>query len=280
MAETATTWRVIRTAPASGAWNMALDEALLMSAAAKTSPPTLRFFDWAPPCLSLGYSQSADDVDHTALAAHGFGLVRRPTGGRAILHVDELTYSVALPDDDPLVAGGIVESYQRLSRALMRGLETLGLQVQSEPAEDSASRHQGAVCFEVPSHYEITANGRKLIGSAQVRRHGGVLQHGTLPLHGDIGRIVGVLAFDSAERRDRSHTRVYERATTLETVLGRRTGWAEAADAMQAAFAAEFGVALVVAAGPETSELAAAERLMATRYANAEYTFAARPPSS
>ena len=87
-------WRLLLSPAADGALNMAVDEAILLAVAEGASPPTLRFFDWTPPCLSLGYSQPAAEVDRSQLARLGYGLVRRPTGGRAILHTDELTYSV------------------------------------------------------------------------------------------------------------------------------------------------------------------------------------------
>ena len=190
------TWRLIRSVPAHGAWNMAVDEAILESTSHGINPPTLRLYSWAPPCLSLGYAQPASDVDLTALEVHGWDLVRRPTGGRAILHTDELTYSVCGPETDPVLAGDILSSYQRLSSAILSALQQIGLGVQALPKEkDDANTQPEPICFEVPSNYEITINGKKLVGSAQSRRKGGVLQHGTLPLTGDLARITQALNF-------------------------------------------------------------------------------------
>jgi lipoate-protein ligase A len=93
---------------------MAVDEAILESVAVGTSPATLRLYDWSPACLSLGYAQDAEDVDLERLRARGWDLVRRPTGGRAILHADEITYAVIGPASDPRFAGGILDSYRRL----------------------------------------------------------------------------------------------------------------------------------------------------------------------
>ena len=101
---------------------MAVDEAIQQTVAAEVAPPTLRFYAWEPPCLSLGRAQRVSDVDREALQAAGFGLVRRPTGGRAILHTDELTYSLDAPAAHPLLAGTIVESYRRLSTGLALSL--------------------------------------------------------------------------------------------------------------------------------------------------------------
>src|SRR3972149_8392190 len=179
-----TQWRLLRHPPAGGAWNMAVEEAILESARKGEAPPTLRLYDWQPACLSLGFAQSLTDVDASALQQRGWDLVRRPTGGRAILHTDELTYSVIGPTSEPRLAGSILESYQRLSQALLHSLELLGLPVrqQSRPSGSGNGQANNPVCFEVPSDYEIALGGKKLVGSAQARRKGGLLQHGSLPL--------------------------------------------------------------------------------------------------
>jgi lipoate-protein ligase A len=250
---------------------MAIDDAILRAVAEGLAPPTLRFFGWTPPCLSLGYAQPAGEVDRQRLARFGYGLVRRPTGGRAILHTDELTYSVIAPMDEPRVRGGVVESYQQLSAGLLAGLARLGLNVRADkeygPAE--AGMAKGPVCFEVPSNYEITVGAgqpRKLLGSAQVRKQGVVLQHGTLPLTGDIGRICDALVFDSEAERQRVRHRVHTRATTVAEVIGREVSWDEAAAALTQGFAAALN--LVLQEGPLTpAEITLAEQLRAEKYA-------------
>lgn len=227
-------WRLVLSEPLPGPANMAVDEAILRAVAAGQSPPTLRFFAWEPACLSLGYAQPVEDVDRQRLAGRGWGLVRRPTGGRAILHTDELTYSVIAPMDEPRVRGGVVESYRQLSAGLLRGLERLGLAPRAErKAAGGAPAGALPVCFEVPSDYEITAGGRKLLGSAQVRKQGVVLQHGSLPLGGDIARICEALRFEDEAGRAAVQVRVRARATTLAEVLGREVPWGEAADALR-----------------------------------------------
>ncbi len=235
-----TTWRLLHTDPTDGPMNMAIDEAIMLAVAAGESPPTLRFFAWAPPCLSLGYAQPMTDVDHERLAAHGYDLVRRPTGGKAILHTDELTYSVITPQTDPRVAGGIVEGYRRLSQGLVRGLELMDLIVQNarlpKSSETSEVLPENPICFEVPSNYEITLIGKKLIGSAQARKQGVVLQHGTLPLTGDITRICDVLSFADEAAREQAKERVRARAITLELALGVVVSWEQAANAMKHGF--------------------------------------------
>jgi lipoate-protein ligase A len=206
------TWRlIVDEEPRSGPANMALDQAIAESCAAGASPSTIRFYRWNPPAVSLGRHQAVTDVDLSAIDSLGYELVRRPTGGRAILHIDELTYSVAAAADEPRVRGGVMDAYLRLSNALLSGLQQLGLGDVDKAAGDTRTGSDvSPACFEVPSAYEITSNGRKLMGSAQSRRAGYVLQHGSLPLTGDITRLIDVLALPPDE------------AETLRTELGKR----------------------------------------------------------
>jgi lipoate-protein ligase A len=171
-------------------------------------------------------------------------VVRRPTGGKAILHTDELTYSLIYPQNHPLVAGDILSSYRRLSQALLGMLAKLGLGAELAPPPSQDMGPAGPVCFEVPSAYEITAGGRKLIGSAQVRRQKAVLQHGSLPLSGDLGRICEVLVFPDEAARQKARQDVLNRATTLEKALGARVSWEQAAQALVEAYQDSFGEAL------------------------------------
>jgi len=229
-------WRLLKTPPARGAWNMAVDEAILEAVGRGDSPPTLRLYAWEPPCLSIGYAQNIADVDRSRLIAHGWDLVRRPTGGRAILHTDELTYAIIGSHSEPLLTGGVMQSYQRIAEALLDALHHLGVPAQANSQATAKNPVSEAVCFEAPSNYEITVQGKKVIGSAQARRKDGILQHGTLPLRGDITRICNVLIFpDETSRRKAGH-RLLARATTLETALQRLVTWEEAAAAFEAAF--------------------------------------------
>lgn len=170
---------------------MARDEAILEAVARDEQPPTLRLYAWRVPTLSLGYAQPSADADLSRLRERGWGLVRRLSGGRAILHADEITYSVTLPESHPLAQGGVIESYRRLSAALIAALRLLApaMPIEADQRHERAAA-PNAICFEVPSDYEITARGKKLIGSAQMRKYGGVLQHGALPLGGDVATSV------------------------------------------------------------------------------------------
>jgi lipoate-protein ligase A len=264
-------WRVIVHPAADGASNMAIDEAILENVAAGCAPATLRFFAWEPPCLSLGYGQPVSDVDSGRLAARGWGMVRRATGGRAILHTDELTYSVVAPIGEPRVEGGVVESYRRLSQGLLAGLQRLGVCADADRRAKSAAKPANPDCFEVPSDYEITANGRKLVGSAQTRRRGAVLQHGSLPLYGDLARICDVLVFPDEAAREAARKRVRRRAATLEEVLGERVEMARVVEAMTSGFATALNLDLQEdSLSPD--EERRAEALRAEKYAALRWT--------
>jgi lipoate-protein ligase A len=273
------TWRLLITPPTDGATNMAIDEAILHALADGEGQPTLRFYQWDPPCLSLGYNQHCADVDETACARLGYTWVRRPTGGRAILHVDELTYSIVATNNDPRVAGGVVESYRRLSEGFLAGLRSLGADVFQAQREKVLNPDQGAACFDTPSNYEITVDGKKLLGSAQVRRRGMVLQHGTLPLVGDMTRIFDCLRVreplalggnPSLFEVDSRRAALLARACTLEQALGRVVPFEEAADALAHHFASAMNLQLQ-AATLSDYETALAQRLRREQYANDDW---------
>ena len=266
-----TTWRLLLTPPARGAWNMAVDEVILEHIGRGEVLPTLRLYAWEPPCLSLGRAQPFSDVDIPRLEARGWDVVRRMTGGRAILHTDELTYSVTGPTDEPRLAGTVLESYNRLAGALLAAVQDLSLPVEMKEGKAESSGEPNPVCFEVPSTYEITVGGKKLIGSAQARRKDGVLQHGSLPLIGDLTRICQALAFPDKAARETARERLLARATTVESVLGREVAWETAAQAFIRAFEAQLG--LKFERGElSKSELARAEELVSEKYAHPSWT--------
>jgi len=260
--------------PTSGAWNMAIDETILESIGCGNSLPTLRLYAWEPACLSLGYAQPYSDVDANQLENNGWEIVRRATGGRAILHTDELTYSITGSQDEPQLSGGVLESYRRLSEALLAALHILGLPAKAIPqpqAPGSNNRSKEPVCFEVPSKYEITVKGKKLIGSAQARKREGVLQHGTLPLFGDLTRITQVLQFPDDKKRKEAADRLLLRATNMEISLGYIVSWEAASEAFIKAFCDTLHLQFEPA---ELSpiELARAEELVYEKYAHPNWT--------
>src|SRR5260370_16902158 len=161
-------WRlIIDRTPRTGAWNMALDEAIQGGVATGTAPPPLRFYQWAPPALSLGKRQPLDGVDLARCRRDGVDVVRRPTGGWAILHTDELTYSVAALPDDPRTAGPILDAYRRLIAGLVDGLRRLGAPVELNPVNPYGFDNASPACFGVPSAYEITVAPKQLTATSQ-----------------------------------------------------------------------------------------------------------------
>jgi lipoyl(octanoyl) transferase len=257
-------WRLLVTEPADGATNMAIDEALWRGRRAGLSPPTLRFFAWAPPTVSLGYGQPIDDhVDVAACRRLGVGLVRRPTGGSAIYHDGperELTYSVAATADDLGVAADLLLTYRWIGEALQRGLRALGADAELV-ATRAPEGLSPAFCFARTGTYEIEIGGRKVVGSAQRRQGASFLQHGAVLLGVDETRLRALFP----RTRDPLAT-----LTTLQAALGRRVGFDEVAHALADAFEKEHGLGLRPD-GLTSDELEAMETLVRDRYARASW---------
>ncbi len=261
-------WRLVISGQTTGALNMAIDEALAEAVAAGASPPVLRLYGWRPPCLSLGQAQAWDVVDEERCAGLGWDVVRRPTGGRAVLHIDEVTYMVCAPEEESRVKGGVLESYRRLSAGLLAALRLMGLEPERAQSYYEDRGEAGPACFDGPSDYEITLGQRKLIGSAQMRKKGIVLQHGALPLWGDITRVAEALAFDLPGQRLALKNRLRWRATALDEALGgRQLAWEEAAAYLRQGFASALNLSWQET--PLTpAESARAAQLQAEKYAH------------
>ncbi|QAV33356.1 lipoate-protein ligase A [Fervidobacterium changbaicum] len=161
-----------------GSKNMAID-VTLGQIANELNDAILRFYTWEVPTLSLGKHQKADDVDFEYIEKNGFDLVRRPSGGRAVLHWDEVTYSIVIPNGHELFKYGVLELYNLISKIIVNGLNRLGYPVELTEGKNKPVSH---VCFQVPSTYEITLNGIKVVGSAQTRTQDYILQHGSIVL--------------------------------------------------------------------------------------------------
>ena len=264
-------WRLYISPLASGAWNMAVDESILEHVARDDAIPTLRLYSWEPPCLSLGRSQPFSDVNKNALKTNGWDVVRRMTGGRAILHTDELTYSIIAPNDNLHVNGSILDSYRHLAQGLLAALKSLGADVAMNKEKAEQSTRTNPVCFETPSAYEITVNGEKLIGSAQARQKGGVLQHGSLPLTGNLARVTDALSFPDDASRQIATEKLLARASTLESALGREIAWGAASKSFSRAFESVLGIRLMPKDLSE-SERSRASELIQQKYAHPDWT--------
>lgn len=190
-----TVWRLLDEGPQEAAWNMAVDKALLLRFPSE-GRPTLRLYAWERPTLSLGYFQPSADVDADACRARGIAIVRRPTGGRAVLHSGEVTYSLVAPLT--LFPPGVAAAYRRISAALIAALATLGLQARLVRVHRAG---RSAACFEAPALAELTVADKKVIGSAQTRTRAALLQHGSVPLRFDLENLAAALRLSPRERR-------------------------------------------------------------------------------
>jgi lipoyl(octanoyl) transferase len=263
-------FRLLVTEALDGAANMALDEALLLSRLGGASPPTLRFFAWDPATISLGYGQRLDGrVDIDAAAAMGIGLVRRTTGGSAILHEGperEITYSVTAAAGDFPGADDLLATYRWIGQALEAGLRALGAPVAMVSVQPSDPRSMPAFCFARTGSHELEVDGLKVVGSAQRRQGAGFLQHGAVMLGADPDRLRRV--FPGGENP-------LAGMTTLEAVLGRRPSFDATVAALAEGFRAVHGLTLEPG-GLTVSELALADTLARDKYGSADWTRAGR----
>lgn len=218
------TWRFVYSGLRSPAENMAIDEAILTAHSEGKVLPTVRFYRWEPAALSIGYFQKAEEeVDFAALEQHGIGFVRRPTGGRAVLHDQELTYSMIVSENYPGMPKGITDAYRVLSEGLLYGFRNLGLQARmvnlsSDEEKLKYSAAGSAACFDSPSWYELVVEGRKVAGSAQTRQKGAILQHGSVLLELDIDLLFTLLQFPSERVRHRLREVFSQKAVAINDI--------------------------------------------------------------
>jgi lipoate-protein ligase A len=207
-------WRLLPYAVDAPAYNMAVDEAIFQCYLEGLVPPTLRFYGWDPPALSVGYFQNlAGEVNPANLAAGGFGLVRRPTGGRAVLHHHELTYSVVAGVNHGL-PNNLAESYLYISRAFVAAFQHFGITTELHPKTTAEASTTGA-CFESPSWYELKVARRKLVGSAQLRHNGSFLQHGSILLDFSATDLASVLQLPEELSLERFAERLNQKVTSF-----------------------------------------------------------------
>ncbi len=245
---------------------MAVDEALAEGVQSGESPPTLRLYRWSPPCLSLGFSQPFTVADVEFCRANGVDVVRRPTGGRAVLHHLELTYAVAAPLGQDPFGFDLQAAYRTICAALVAGLRRLG--VAAELAGDPLGGHvrptQAIPCFVGPASGEVVADGRKLVGSAMRRVGRAILQHGSLLEDWD-GRLQAGclgLADDAALRPS---------VATLSDLLGGVPAHDALVEGLAAGFQDAFG-ARFVAARLTTAEAERVALLERERYGHERWT--------
>jgi lipoate-protein ligase A len=229
--------KLIEYACLAGEANMELDRRLL--AACETDPTCgfLRFYTWDRPTLSMGRLEPEDAVARAAADRDGIGIVRRPTGGRAVLHGDDLTYTVVIPKPS---SGGLQCTYNLISEVLVEGLRSIGVEVDMERGKTGRSHMVQRPCFASVTRYEVTHSGRKLVGSAQRVGERAVLQHGTIPIGRGYLCVVDYMDVSSGDR-DRLRSEMEATTACLEGVLGKPVEAGEVACALSQAFGRRFG---------------------------------------
>lgn len=221
-------WRLLKTEGNTAFTNMAIDRAVLVSNSEGKVPPTVRFFTWSPPAISIGYFQSLkEEVDLEACDRLGVNYVRRITGGGAVFHDEELTYSIVIPESHSEIPKNIMESYGRICGALIKGLKQLDIESKYVPIND------------------IIVDKRKISGNAQTRKMKTVLQHGTILTDVDVEKMFSLLKVPNEKIKDKLISDVKQRVTSIKHVLGRNIDFKEIADAMKTGFEEEFNVKLI-----------------------------------
>lgn len=265
------TWRLIRSGALTGAENMALDDALLHSVATGASAPVLRLYRWQPATLTLGYGQRGpSQVNLKACRRHGIDVVRRCTGGRAVLHDREVTYAVISREQDKIFPGGILANYRVIAEVLLLLFRHFGLDARLAPERSRGPKGMGAVesaCFTAPGQFEILHQGFKLAGCAQKRDRGAFLQHGSIPVDLDLVQLFEVL--DS-----KGHLSSRQGAQHLSAKVGWLNRWLEVPvgvdeveNVLADCFSRQLGVVLQ-ASSPTDEEWQRCKKLQAERYEN------------
>ena len=247
-------WRLITDPSSRGSWNIAADYALLLSVAEGQSPPVLRFYSWSSPVITIGYFQNAEtEADLAACAASNVGLIRRATGGGAVFHEHEITYSMIFPSDHPFAGTDILDSYTKTLEPFIQALTSFGLDAKHAPVND------------------IEISGCKISGSAQTRRKETVLQHGTILLDIDRAKAFRCLTVPEEKTLRKKIASPAERVTCLKEHLGERAlslpFAGEFIDAVTASFHASTG-AKPVPSRFSDRETAAAKRIESAVFAD------------
>ncbi|MFJ7933750.1 biotin/lipoate A/B protein ligase family protein [Sporosarcina sp. NPDC096371] len=273
-----TIWHFINSGKCSASFNMALDEALLEWHSKGEIGPVLRFYEWQPATLSIGYFQSVDkEIDMEEVNKHGLGFVRRPTGGRGVLHEHELTYSVIVSESYPDMPETVTEAYRVISGGVLEGFRNLGLDAKFSVPEtveqtNDLKKPKSAVCFDAPSWYELVVEGKKVAGSAQTRQKGVILQHGAILLSLDEDKLVSLFKFKSEEQRERMRVSLPEKAVAIDRLIDRTVSVEECVEA----FAKGFEDALEMQLEPlelTSEQLEFVMEIERQKYANNDWTF-------
>jgi lipoate-protein ligase A len=223
-------WRWIESEAADGATNMAIDQALLENAET-VNQSTMRVYGWSPFCISLGHHQSEDDIDFDLCRERHIDVVRRPTGGRAVLHAEEVTYAVIVPQCASIFQQSVTVVYNLISRGLLIGMQKLGVPANFEKSSidlhDHYKKETSISCFSASARHEIVVNGKKLIGSAQRHLPGKILQHGSILLDSAHLALPELIKKGDDELRQRMKTELMKKTVSLRQCLGRELSFKE-----------------------------------------------------
>lgn len=272
------TWRFIDSGNCSPSFNMGLDEALLDWHSEGKIPPTIRFYGWDPATLSVGYFQKVEkEINMEAVREHGLGFVRRPTGGRGVLHDEELTYSVIVSEEHPEMPKTVTEAYRVISEGILKGFQALGLEAYFAVPKTAEEREglknpRSAVCFDAPSWYELVVEGRKVAGSAQTRQKGVILQHGSILLDLDEDKLFSLFKYPSDRVKERMQRAFKNKAVAMNEISSERITMDMAKDAFKKGFEEGLDINLepYVLSEEETQYV---ENLAKTRYESDEWNF-------
>ncbi|WP_319004419.1 biotin/lipoate A/B protein ligase family protein [Halobacillus litoralis] len=231
------TWYFVDSDFCTPAINMALDEALMNWHRQGDIPPVLRFYGWKPAGLSVGYFQKVKGkIDLEGVENYGFELVRRQTGGRAVLHDDELTYSVIVSEDHKDMPASVKEAYLVISKGLLEGFTNLGIQAEFAIPEGKLDVAGSAVCFEEPSWYELIVEGKKAAGSAQTRKKGIILQHGSIPIEVDDGKLFDMFLYKNERIKERARQAFGDKAVAINQILEKPVSFNDTKEAFKKGF--------------------------------------------
>lgn len=238
------TWLYIDSGDGTPTFNMAMDEALLNWHSRGRIPPVLRFYGWSQAGISIGFFQKVkDSIAVENAEKYGIPLVRRQTGGKAVLHNNELTYSILVSEDHPAMPKSVKEAYLTLSQGLLEGYRSLGITAEfAMPASKSSTK--SANCFEEPSWYEMTVNGKKAAGSAQTRKKGVILQHGSVPLTLDEKKLFELFVYPNEEVKEKARMAFRNRAIAIQDVLSYPVEFEEVKSAFRKGFEKGLGIRL------------------------------------
>lgn len=273
-------WIFINSGAGSPAFNMALDEALLAWHSEGLIPPVIRFYSWQPAALSIGYFQNVEkEIDMEAVDRLGLGFVRRPTGGRGVLHEHELTYSIIVSEDYPEMPETVTEAYRVLSEGLLEGFKNLGLDAyfsvpDTEEKRADLKKPKSAVCFDAPSWYEMVVEGKKVAGSAQTRQKGVILQHGAILIDLDAEKLLSVFKFSSEAAKERMRSKIPEKAVSINSLREKPVTPDECIRAFKAGFEQALSISLESYNLTE-QQLADVKALEKIKYGNSEWNFRA-----